>query len=141
MTINKLDKQSTTTWLEDGIIYSEIRDELSLKNLLEAEEAALKIVKEHNLSHVPTIVIMSENLNDKVVLGVSEFGKAISSNQIVKHLTSVAIVGAGEHMKRVGGMFNKLFFSNRIHFFDNLQEAQVFSREALSNALPILEQP
>jgi len=133
-------KTTGRTWIEDGILYFEFHGQHALGSIVEIERRASQLVKERQINHLPTIVILDQTEEGTAKIGIADFAKMITSAGVVKHLSGILIVGGGEQATKTIGMLNKFFFSGRIHFFDTLEKAQVAARAIISSDVSILEQ-
>ena len=133
-----LDK-SNKTWVKDGIIYVEVHDALNLENVLKMEKGAMQLISDNHKEHMPIILILDKSDDNKADLNIADFGKIVLGAGIIKHLSAISVVGAGKHVKKHLTIINKLFLSNRVGFFDNIEEAETVSRDALSVDISLLE--
>lgn len=129
---------SHRSWIEDGILYSEFQGEISLPSIMETEEDSLRLLKEHNIKIIPLITIF-KNMNQMgFKLSFADYGKA-SGITMVKYTSAIWVVGATGMVKRSLSLVNRIFFGNRIHIVDTLEEAQKGAHAVLLNEEPILE--
>jgi len=127
-------------WIEDGILYTELLGDLSLKNVLTLEVQALTLFTEQQVAVIPNVVLLDKITGDKIKIGAADFSKLFSTFEVLRHLSAVLMVCPSDRVRRTISHINRLFFGNRIRFFPTLAEAQSVARQCRSLTLPILEQ-
>jgi hypothetical protein len=140
MTTNDSAHKTYQTWLEERILYVEIKESLPIESILKLEVEALQLLKQQQQGPIPAIVIMDKLANGKPKIGLSDFSKILSSTGITKYMSALLMVGVSDSAKRYIGMLNSLFFSNRIHFYETIEEAQIAARASMPDSESILEQ-
>jgi len=137
------DRQNTKEYsltIDDGVLYADFFDESCLENILEAELEAIELIRAKNIHLIPLVITMSGVNQSRTDLNVTNLSKVISSNEIIRHLSGIWVVGAEKNIKRICYIMNKVFLDNRIHLVDTLAEAKKDAIACKSIDCPILEQ-
>ena len=111
-----MNSSTNNAWLDEGILYVEFHD-LSVESILAMEEKCLALVRTNNITLIPIIVLMKDDASAHITASVASFGKIISSVDIVKHASTIAIVGAQEKVRDILIVVSKLFLNNGLVFF------------------------
>lgn len=133
------DTDGTRTWLKDGIVHVEYTTRQNLASIVRSQERCLSILKENNLAIAPVILIYTGKARDGIDISITDLGKLINMNGVMKHISRMWSVGASEQHKRIGAFFNKFFVKGRFHFADSLEEAERQAAKFLAADSGILE--
>lgn len=130
---------SHRSWMEDGILYMEYHGEVTVSRVLENQKSAMTLLSQRNIQTIPAIVIFNNVDKTRFKVTMADYGKIIASFDLPKHISGVWIVGATAEVKKIIGVVNKMFFSNRLHLIDDLYAAQKAAKLLPLSSPSILE--
>jgi hypothetical protein len=130
---------TTSVWIEDGILYNQYLNEVTLENVLEHQQNSIQLLKEKGINLLPMIAIFVNVTKEGFKLTLANYAKILVKNDLTKFVACVWIVGASPEVQRIVNVFNKAFLSNRLRFAQTLEEAKTNAKTYLSSTKTILE--
>lgn len=127
-------------YLKDGVICYELKNKLNADIIFAAEQAAYKLIQDNGIRITPAIIWFKDIDDEHLSIGISDLGKIVSMNDIMKYASGIWFVGAKGKAKHYAAILNSVFLGGKIKFVDDIETAR---REALarrSEDKPILEQ-
>src|SRR6266403_1529758 len=80
--MGQLDSQLHTkcykAWIENGILYHEYEDELTLSGVLAAEKKSLFLLDEHGIHMLPVIICLKHIDKTRFKLTMGDYGRVLS---------------------------------------------------------------
>ena len=132
-------KKPRGVWIEDGILYAEYINEISLEEILENEKKSIHLINEHKIRCIPLVVLFRNIGKTEFKLSISDFGKTLATFNLFNRTSGIWVVGAEEELKQVISMASRIFVANRIKFADTLDEAKAAAMLLRSSSTSILE--
>jgi len=127
-------------WLDNGILYNEYHDDLAIKSIIKVEVASLELIQKAQIELLPMIVLLVNMKPGSFKLGPSDFGKILSSVDLLNHMTCIYVVGADEDFKKKASIMNKIFFGDKVQFIDSLKEAQAEAQKTIEAGVSLFEE-
>lgn len=127
------------SWIDNGILYHEYQNELTLTRVLEAEKESLALLSKHNLQIVPMIVLLRDLDKTQFKLTFADYGRVLCTFDIARHTAGIWIIGVPEEVKATIVTINKYFLIHQIFFAENLKEAQEAAHQVQFSTKSILD--
>jgi hypothetical protein len=111
-------------YIEDGIVYYEFSNELTIQNVLAAEKLGFVVLQENHIRVVPTIISFKNIDQSRVSIGFSDLSKIVTMHDIMKYASGLWFVGAEKQVKILSEALNIMFLGGHIRFVATLDEAK-----------------
>lgn len=116
--------QKNRVWIEDDILYNEFQGKFNFDLAFAVEEKSLVLIKEHGKNILPLVIILKDITDATFDLPVSDYGKMVTSFNLIHHVSGIWVVGATRKVYKLVTVMNKMFFHNKIYTVNSVEKAQ-----------------
>lgn len=119
-----VNEDGSKAWIDNGILYNEYASHLDVSIALETAKRSVELMKEEKLSKAPVIADFTRVAEAHFSMKLTDYAKIIRSFDLLRHLTSIWIVGASPKVREQLTIASRAFFEGQMHFADSVDQAK-----------------